>query len=170
MNKIILTTLLLLACQAGGVQAQTCNTSNYLTTPTSRFVLNTDGTALDKKTGLLWKRCLEGYSWNGSTCTGARSAANWQNALKQAAASTFIGKTDWRLPNAKELESIAERGCVDPQVNLSVFPNMPTTFIWSSTPDVNNTSLAWAGGSGYQNHSSYSKNFGYGVLLVRNTP
>ena len=169
-KQVFVTLAALLSLQMSNAYAQTCNASSYQTTPTSRFVLKTDGTTLDKKTGLLWKRCLEGYSWNGSGCSGVASLANWQNALKKAAASDFLSKTDWRLPNAKELASIAERACVNPQINLSVFPNMPTVFIWTSTPSAADASSAWSGGSGYQNHWENPKSKSYGVLLVRNAP
>jgi hypothetical protein len=170
MKKPILTLLLLVACQAGNSQAQTCWAASYHTTPTSRFVAKADGTALDKKTGLIWKRCMEGYSWNGSSCTGSAGLATWQSALQQAAASTFAGSSSWRLPNMRELASIAERGCVNPQVNLTVFPNMPTVFIWSATPSAQSAQNAWTGGSGFQNNLDHPKTNAYGVLLVRDAP
>ena len=170
MKQKVLTVTVLFALQISISHAQTCNDSSYQTTPSTRFVVQNDGTALDKKTGLVWKRCLEGYSWNGSSCTGAANLANWQNALKTAAASTFIGKSDWRLPNAKELASIAERACVNPQVNLAIFPNMPTVYIWTSTPSAADAASAWTGGSGYQNHWENPKSNAYGVLLVRTAP
>lgn len=172
MKRTLLNLLLLAALHVGNAQAltQTCWASNYLTTPTSRFVINPNGTALDTKTGLIWKRCLEGYTWNGSTCTGSTALANWQTALQQAAASTFASNSNWRLPNIKELASIAERGCVNPQVNLTIFPNMPTLIIWSGTPALQPATSAWTGGSGFQNHWYRSKTELHGVLLVRDSP
>ena len=174
MKRTLLTLLLLATLQVGNSQAlpQTCWTGNYLTTPTSRFIINTNGTALDTKTGLIWKRCLEGYTWNGSTCTGSTALANWQTALQKAAVSTFAGNSNWRLPNIKELASIAERGCVNPQMNLAIFPNMPTLVIWSGTPASGSqpATNAWTGGSGFQNHWNHPKTSLYGVLLVRDSP
>lgn len=170
MKKTLLTLLVLAVCQSGASHAQICWAGNYHTTPTSRFALNANGTALDKKTGLIWKRCLEGYAWTGGTCTGGASLANWQSALQHAAASTFAGNSNWRLPNVKELASIAEFGCVDPQVNLTIFPNMPTMHLWSGTPSVQDSQNAWSGGSGFQNHYDFPKTNRYGMLLVRDSP
>jgi len=170
MKRLILTTLVLCNLQITNVYAQTCYPSNYQTTPTTRFILKTDGTALDNKTGLIWKRCLEGNTWNGNTCTGTANLANWQNALKMATSSKYAGKTDWRLPNIKELGGIHERACLNPEINLTVFPNMPTLFLWSSTSYASDATYAWTGGSGYQNHWYTLKSKTYGVLLVRDAP
>ena len=117
--------------------AQTCGTANLLAdTPNSRFILNTDGTLLDKNTGLTWKRCLEGQNWTGITCSGSASSYTWQGALNIAENTTFANQSDWRLPNLKELLSIVELACNLPAINLTVFPKFPATVnkVWSSTP------------------------------------
>lgn len=160
--------LVLLLGQTGNSYAQTCHANAIQTTPASRYILNADGTALDKKTGLMWKRCLEGFSWNGSTCQGSESMVAWQVALKNAAASNYAGKTNWRLPNIKELASIAERACINPQVNLAVFPNFPVTVIWSATQSARDPNSAWANGSGTQTYLDYYlKTDPNAVLMVR---
>jgi hypothetical protein len=64
-----------------------------LTTPTSDFTDNGDGTVTHRKTQLTWKRCAEGQSWAGNSCTGTASTSY---AYDQAAALTgsFAGKAD----------------------------------------------------------------------------
>lgn len=116
-------------------------------TPISRFTDNENGTITDIKTGLMWKKCEEGIT--GSACDGGvASKLTWQKALQRAQEINlnggFAGYTDWRVPNIKELDSIAERQCFDPSINLSVFPNAQTMYLWSSSPDIRNDYNAFA--------------------------
>ena len=83
---------------------------------------DTNDTAYHKKTGLTWKRCAEGQSWNGSTCTGIASTYSWSAALQlEPDMVTFVGFSDWRLPNLKELGSIVERRHRRPVINWDGF-------------------------------------------------
>jgi len=68
------------------------------------WVDNGDGTATNSKTGLTWKRCYEGQTWTGSTCSGAPKGYTRDEAKKMK--SSFVGKTDWRLPSIDELHTI----------------------------------------------------------------
>ncbi|PWQ95079.1 DUF1566 domain-containing protein [Leucothrix pacifica] len=54
-----------------GHAQQVCNSNLAETAPESRFQLS-DGEALDTKTGLIWKRCALGQTWDteASQCTG----------------------------------------------------------------------------------------------------
>jgi len=66
---------------------------------TNNFVDNADGTVTDLATALMWSQAdsAVGLSWsNALAWVQARNAAN------------FLGHSDWRLPNAKELESIVD--------------------------------------------------------------
>jgi len=60
------------------------------------FADNHDGTITDRATGLMWARDDSG------------KGMNWQDALAYAAASKLAGHADWRLPSAKELQSIVD--------------------------------------------------------------
>lgn len=60
------------------------------------FVDNGDDTVTDRATGLMWMR----------TDSGKR--LNWRQALAYAEGFTHAGHSDWRLPNAKELQSIVD--------------------------------------------------------------
>ncbi len=65
----------------------------------NQFVDNGDGTVTDKASGLMWAQNDSG------------SAMNWQDALawvQQENAADYLGHDDWRLPNAKELQSIVD--------------------------------------------------------------
>lgn len=60
------------------------------------FVNNGDGTITDRATGLTWQQADSG------------KGMNWQDALAYAENLTLAGQQDWRLPNAKELQSIID--------------------------------------------------------------
>lgn len=115
-------------------------------TPTADFdATATDGTVIHTKTGLMWKRCAEGQTWdnNNATCTGSASSLNWQSALAAAKNSTFAGHTDWRVPNIKELQSIVETCGGAPAINTAMFPAIPTANFWSASSDGPLPAVAW---------------------------
>ena len=60
------------------------------------FVNNNDGTVTDTATGLMWQQADDGQT------------RDWQNALSYAENLSLANYTDWRLPNAKELQSIVD--------------------------------------------------------------
>ena len=60
---------------------------------------NADGTVTDRATGLMWARNDSGRGMN------------WEAALawvQQRSAEKHLGHSDWRLPNAKELQSLLD--------------------------------------------------------------
>lgn len=142
-------------CQPGDIPA---------TTPTSQFTDNHDGTATDTKTGLMWKRCSEGQTWNSAnaTCDGSTAYHVWAGALNKAKAANetgFAGHNDWRVPNYTELQSIVERQCVSPAINLNIFPNTYTGMpFWSSSPYPSYSSWAWFVSFGYGTGGGHPKN------------
>ncbi len=125
---------------------QTCKTSIIASTPDSDFIDNQDGTVTHKTTGLMWKKCSEGFELSGTNClpvTGAAAKKNWKQALEAANSATFAGHSDWRLPNIIELGSIVEVACHSPAINLAIFPNTISDFYWSSSPNADNYNDAW---------------------------
>ena len=132
--------LWLISCSAAAICSGTNqNTAVPLSTPTTDFADNGDGTVTHVPTGLLWKRCSEGQEWSGSTCTGAESSFDWQGALTHADEHSFAGHTDGRLPNVKELKSIVERRCWSPAINTVIFPAATSGWFWSASPYANDT-------------------------------
>lgn len=149
---------------------QACNNSMPASTPDSQLLDNNDGTITDLKTGLMWKKCLEGVS--GNLCdTGPPDSFTWQQALEQPGlvndAGGFAGHTDWRLPNIRGLVSIVEEQCDYPAINLNRFPNTPSSYVWSGAPYAGNTSEAWNVNfdSGYSIYKR--RGYSHAVRLVR---
>lgn len=69
---------------------------NNLNYGKNNFVDNGNGTITDKATGLMWTKNDNG------------AGVLWQAALSYAKNNTTAGYSDWRLPNAKELQSIVD--------------------------------------------------------------
>jgi hypothetical protein len=94
------------------------------------FSDNGDGTISDRSTGLMWQKIDSG------------TTMNWKDALEYAENLEHVGYDDWRLPNAKELQSIvdysrapdaqnpAQRGpAIDPIFDISE----TESWFWTST-------------------------------------
>lgn len=100
----------------------------------NNFEDNSDGTITDNATGLMWTKNDNG------------EGLLWKEALEYSESATTSGYSDWRLPNAKELQSIIDytrspatssSAAIDPIFNCSTIidegdeTNYP--FYWSST-------------------------------------
>jgi hypothetical protein len=109
----------------------------------NNFSDNGDKTVTDSATGLMWSQDDSG------------TGMDWQAALDWAArknAENYLGYSDWRLPNAKELQSIVDytrspdttaSAAVDPVFNTTAITNeageSDYPFFWSSTTHKNFT-------------------------------
>ncbi|MBI5640589.1 MAG: DUF1566 domain-containing protein [Nitrospirae bacterium] len=93
--------------------------------PGSSFTNNGNGTVTDDPTGLMWQQ-TEGGS------------LNWESALSYCEGLSLGGYSDWRLPNIKELDFIAETTRYNPAVNAEYFPFALSAIYWSATtrPDI----------------------------------
>lgn len=126
--------------------AQTCFTKTIAaTTPTKRFVLNSDGTVSDPATGLMWQTCSYGQQFDVGLvqCKGVAANVTWQQALVNATANRFANYDDWRVPNIKELASIVEHQCVEPALNTGIFLASVNQNYWTSTTSPSNPDHAW---------------------------
>ncbi|MUU78683.1 Lcl domain-containing protein [Winogradskyella endarachnes] len=102
----------------------------------NNFVDNGDGTITDNATGLMWQQADDG------------NTRDWENALSYCENLTLAGHSDWRLPNAKELQSIVDytrsptttaSPAIDPLFSCTSIsdPNGNTGqygYYWSSSP------------------------------------
>ncbi|MFI3277634.1 MAG: DUF1566 domain-containing protein [Rikenellaceae bacterium] len=105
------------------------------------FADNGNGTITDKATELMWSK------------EDSKKAMNWQEALayaEQMNTQSYLGHTDWRVPNAKELQSIVDysrsplstaSAAIDPLFSVSSIKDESGVddfpFYWSSTTHEN---------------------------------
>jgi Protein of unknown function (DUF1566) len=88
---------------------------------------NGDGTITDRATGLMWSK------------TDSGRGMNWQQALawvQRLNATNYLGHNDWRLPDAKELQSIADYSripVIDPMFQITKLADGEYPFFWTST-------------------------------------
>lgn len=83
----------------------------FITTAYSEkiFSILSRGIVKDNTTGLIWTRCSLGtddrpiYDFD---CEGTRKRYTWEEAVRACENLKFEGRSDWRLPNIKELQSI----------------------------------------------------------------
>ncbi|RYX90561.1 MAG: DUF1566 domain-containing protein [Comamonadaceae bacterium] len=101
-----------------------------------RFKPSADGLEVtDSKTGLIWRRCPEGMAFKGKTCIGQAVFVSQVEATGRAKAAS-AGNVRWRLPQLKELATIAAPreasegvAAIDPVA----FPATPAGRFWTSS-------------------------------------
>ena len=100
----------------------------------NRFINNGSGTITDAATGLMWQQA------------DSKKGMDWEAALKYAETLMLGGHDDWRLPNAKELQSIVDyKRSVQTSKSAAINPVFGTTetkdpegkkqypYFWTST-------------------------------------
>lgn len=105
------------------------------------FVENTDGTVTDQATGLMW------------SSVSSEEGMDWEAALSYAEGSEYAGYSDWRLPSAKELQSIIDYSSTEiPALDEEFFTITDIdSYVWTSTThgDFKNTAIYLAVGKAY---------------------
>ena len=108
--------------------------------------VGTDETVLDRCTGLMWTRGMGDLSGDGTVDEDSIVVGgdlifdrthSWCEALRYCDNLTYAGFDDWRLPNARELESLADRRGPLAAVFASEGQNF-RSYYWSSTPSLLN--------------------------------
>ena len=108
----------------------------------------------DSTTGLMWQK---EYATDKT----------WQQALKYCEDLSYAGYTDWRLPNKHELSSLLNYEKSDSP--YSYFPDLPSKYFWSSSPDSSSHAWGIGFGNGYVGYGNYNYTTNkYSVRCVRN--
>ncbi|MBI5275430.1 MAG: DUF1566 domain-containing protein [Burkholderiales bacterium] len=97
----------------------------------ARFKVSADGQeVLDTRTQLVWKRCPEGMSFKGTSCTGKALKFSLGMARKK-------GEGGWRVPSKDELTGIVIKSKKKPMVDKEAFPATPSTVFLATRPGFN---------------------------------
>lgn len=129
-----------------------------------RFVVSADGQEVqDTQTSLVWKRCVEGQSWDGKACKGSIARFKF-SAAKDAADKAGKG---WRVPTRDELKGLVMlKQKAKPMVDADAFPNQPKALYWAKRPgfedNLNAYIVDFNNGKSYGNTGSQN-----GLRLVR---
>ena len=113
--------------------------------PTPRFTDNGNSTVIDNLTGLVWTK--DGNAPGPAACAPG-TTKTWQGALDYVTclnSNSYLGYTDWRLPNVNELKSLVHAGQSDTSnwLNTQGFNNVQSVNYWSSTSFAYYSSYAW---------------------------
>jgi formylglycine-generating enzyme required for sulfatase activity len=121
--------------------------------PAGRYTTS-GGTVYDTKTKLTWQQTVPSgtYTWAGA---------------KAYCAGLNLGGSGWRLPTAKELQTIVDDSRTNPAIDPTAFPSTPSDYFWSSSPLAGSSSNAWFVLFGYGSTDYYVVSFTYSVRCVR---
>jgi len=126
------------------------------------FSLKASDAFIDTKTGLIWQDNSE-----------AKNISKDWNAAKEYCKNLKLGgKSDWRLPSIKELQSIVDITKLKFNRSASVirsgFENTASGFYWSSSQRVSVSSDAWVVDFSIGTTRRYPKSHRLYVRCVRN--
>ena len=108
------------------------------TPPNSYFVDNGNGTITDTRTSLVWAALPADQNGDGTY-----DVLDWQGAIAHCTNLTdYGGRSDWRLPNRHELQSIVDYQLYNPAIDLRFFPATMGTF-WTSTTSASSGASAY---------------------------
>jgi hypothetical protein len=127
--------------------------SAYADAPAGRYTI-TNGTVYDTKTKLTWQQAVPSTKYA------------WADAKTYCSGLSLAG-TGWRLPTAKELQTIVDESRMSPSIDPTAFPSTPSDYFWSSSPLAGSSSLAWYVYFSYGNPGSGVVSGAYSVRCVR---
>ncbi len=106
---------------------------------------NGDGTVSDNATGLMWQQSDDG------------NTRDWENALSYSENLSFGGHSDWRLPSAKELQSIVDYiRCPDVTSSAAIDPIFSVTTFNDPEGNPGQYGYYWTGTSHLDGANPYS--------------
>lgn len=145
--------------------------------PDPRFTVASSGTGTvvtDNLTGLMWTH--DGNAPDPADCTASSGLTmSWQEALDYVTClntNTYLGHSDWRLPNINELKSLINYGEADNAAwlnNVSQgFSNVQGAAYWTSTTCSPATTNAWTINMPDGQITNAPKGSAYRVWAMRN--
>ncbi len=140
---------------AGGTRRIHVRCVRGATVPASTPRDQGDGTFIDPRTGLQWRTSAAG------------DTLAWEDALAWCENAVFAGYGDWRLPNVKELQSLAPAARARPCFEPGGVAGSEHRVFWTSTTLVNQPQRAWTLDNDFGLVSYTDKTARLSVLSVR---
>ena len=122
---------------------------------------------VDRASRVVWRRCVEGMRWNGTTCKGQAGAYTFSEGIAQAQAESARTGLAWRLPNIKELHMIVDENAFGPTIDLDEFPGTPSSREWTSSVSSYDPSRIWTVDFLGGQHASIGNDGAWYLRLVR---
>jgi len=134
-----------------------------------RFVISSDGQEVtDSTTKLVWRRCGEGQSWDGKTCTGKLAKFSFAGAKQASDAAAASGKA-WRIPNREELVTLYDAKLKRaPKIDGRIFPQATNGPFWATRAGTDDNLNAWVVNFRNGRVSGYGGMKTFPLRLVRN--
>ena len=92
---------------------------------------------INRKSGLVWLRCVEGMHWDGKTCAGEALLLAQKPAIARAKVSSRTLGADCRLPSLGELQALVNSGAFTRSGGAVLFADAPSDWRWTSSPVLN---------------------------------
>jgi hypothetical protein len=148
-----------------------------------------DGTFIDLNTGLMWEmklaaddplctayeqvdrdvHCVQNrYTWTDDDDPHyLPTGTAFMEFLATLNSTLFADHDDWRLPTAKELQSLVDYSVYDPAVSDALPGATAPFYYWSSTADASRNDYAWYVYFGHGHVNYYDKGLKLRVRAVR---
>jgi len=129
--------------------------------PSPRFTDQGNGEVTDNLTGLVWTKDANAPGPSACSPAAGKTREGALDYVKCLNTQNYLGHTDWRLPNRKELHSLSDYSQYQPTLPAGhPFIGVQPYSYWSSTTYAHWTDYAWVvgmwyGGMGYSYNSSY---------------
>jgi hypothetical protein len=132
----------IIACKATGQDGDTLKGASW---PSTRFSDLKNKTMLDNVTALIWAKDANAP---GPLVCNPSTTKNWQASLEYVQClntNSYLGFSDWRLPNRNELSSLVNYAQLNQATWLTEqgFTGVQSVYYWSSSTSQDSTSDAW---------------------------
>jgi hypothetical protein len=132
----------MLACNGTGQDGDTLKGAVWSKT---RFTDVANGTIQDNLTDLIWSKDANAP---GPVACNSSTTKSWQASLdyvKCLNTNSYLGFSDWRLPNRNELSSLVDYAQLNQATWLNElgFTGVQSVYYWSSSTSEDSTTDAW---------------------------
>lgn len=112
-----------------------------------------NGIVADGAAGLMWQQGEPGYM-------------TWNSAVSYCEGLSIADKTEWRLPDITELESLTDNTVYAPAIDINYFPDAYASNYWAYTTFVNLPDRAWSVDVYNGNTDNYGMSYEFYVRCV----